>query len=321
MRAMRTWILLLSTALFVACAHAPPPRPAPPLIVAPDKVSELMQTPDAVPKLEPKSILGNPPFYRVAGRRYVVLASAQGFVERGMASWYGPDFHGNRTAIGEPYDMYAMTAAHKTLPIPCYARVTNLGNGKSVVVRINDRGPFVGNRIIDLSYTAALKLDMIRTGTALVQIETLAPSGPGPVAPPSPLVPTLPTPLTADGSGSAAPDAATASAAGAESAAAPLAAPSATATASAGTPPSGSAIQPVQPLFIQVGAYASGENARRTAQKLRAAGLTQVFTLLPATGQSLARVRIGPIADMQQFDMLIARLVKLGFTGSRLAQD
>ena len=99
--------------------------------------------------------LGNPPFYEVAGHRYVVLSSAAGYVERGVASWYGTEFHGLRTATGEPYDMFAMTAAHKTLPLPCYARVTNLSNGRSVVVRINDRGPFVANRIIDLSYTAA----------------------------------------------------------------------------------------------------------------------------------------------------------------------
>ena len=92
-----------------------------------------------------------------------------------MASWYGPDFHARPTSSGEPYDMYAMTAAHKTLPIPAYARVTNLSNGRSVVVRINDRGPFVANRIIDLSYTAAHKLDMRRAGTAFVEVEVITP--------------------------------------------------------------------------------------------------------------------------------------------------
>ena len=104
---------------------------------------------------------GNPPFYEVFGKRYYVLASSEGFVERGIASWYGPGFHAASTSLGEPYDMYAMTAAHKTLPIPAYAEVTNLRNGRKVVVRINDRGPFVGDRIIDLSYTAAAKLDML----------------------------------------------------------------------------------------------------------------------------------------------------------------
>jgi rare lipoprotein A len=133
--------------------------------------------PDAVPKYEPRSRRGNPPFYTVLGKRYAVLDSADGYVERGVASWYGPTFHGELTSMGESYDMYAMTAAHKTLPLPAYARVTNLSNGRSVVVRINDRGPFAKNRIIDLSYTAAAKLDMLRAGTALVEVRTLQPGG------------------------------------------------------------------------------------------------------------------------------------------------
>jgi rare lipoprotein A len=109
----------------------------------------------------------------VLGKRYVVLATADGYVERGVASWYGPTFHGENTSNGERYDMYGMTAAHKTLPLPTYARVTNLRNGRSVVVRINDRGPFVSNRLIDLSYTAAAKLDMLREGTTLVEVKAL----------------------------------------------------------------------------------------------------------------------------------------------------
>ena len=131
--------------------------------------------PDAVPRFEPRSGAGNPPFYEVQGQRYFVLASAAGYKERGVASWYGPGFHAERTSNGEPYDMYAMTAAHKTLPLPAYVRVTNLANGRSVVLRVNDRGPFVGNRIIDLSYTAAWKLDMLRAGTAFVEVEALVP--------------------------------------------------------------------------------------------------------------------------------------------------
>jgi rare lipoprotein A len=151
-------------------ARVPPPTPA----VPPD----LAAIPDAVPRAEPRSRNGNPPFYDVLGRRYAVLASAAGYVERGVASWYGPGFHGVSTSVGEPYDMYAMTAAHKTLPLPCYARVTNLLNGRSVVVRINDRGPFVANRIIDLSYTAAAKLDMLRAGTAMVEVRVVTPDDP-----------------------------------------------------------------------------------------------------------------------------------------------
>ena len=131
--------------------------------------------PDTVPRAEPRSRLGNPPVYEVFGQRYLVLPSARGYLARGVASWYGPDFHGERTSSGEPYDMYSMTAAHPALPLPAYARVTNLANGRSVVVRINDRGPFKANRIIDLSYAAALKLDMIRNGTTLVEVRGLEP--------------------------------------------------------------------------------------------------------------------------------------------------
>ncbi|HZC87367.1 MAG TPA: septal ring lytic transglycosylase RlpA family protein [Steroidobacteraceae bacterium] len=157
--------------------HREAPAPAPPPVV-PAAPPDLTAIPDAVPRAEPRSAHGNPPFYDVFGRRYYVLASADGYLERGVASWYGPTFHGGNTSSGEPYDMYAMTAAHKTVPLPCYARVTNLRNGKNVVVRINDRGPFVANRLIDLSYTAAARLDMLREGTTLVEVRVLSPSVP-----------------------------------------------------------------------------------------------------------------------------------------------
>jgi rare lipoprotein A len=151
--------------------------PAPPL--------DIQAVPDAVPRIEPRSALGNPPFYDEMGRRYYVLSTANGYLETGVASWYGPSFHEKSTSSGELYDMYGMTAAHKTLPLPTYARVTNLKNGRSVVVRINDRGPFIANRLIDLSYTAAAKLDMLREGTTLVEVRALAPERPEvlPVAP------------------------------------------------------------------------------------------------------------------------------------------
>jgi rare lipoprotein A len=152
--------------------RAPLPAPVPP---PPAGVESI---PDAVPRAEPRSAHGNPPFYDVLGRRYFVLGAADGYLERGVASWYGPTFHGGNTSSGELYDMYGMSAAHKTLPLPTYARVTNLRNGRSVVVRINDRGPFVANRLIDLSYTAATKLDMIREGTTLVEVRALTPGAP-----------------------------------------------------------------------------------------------------------------------------------------------
>ncbi|HVN45906.1 MAG TPA: septal ring lytic transglycosylase RlpA family protein [Steroidobacteraceae bacterium] len=174
-RCSLTALALLATTACSVTAHrpsAPAPAAPPPLPPAPAAV------PDAVPRAEPRSAHGNPPFYDVLGQRYYVRASADGYLERGVASWYGPTFHGGNTSSGEPYDMFGMTAAHKTLPLPCYARVTNLRNGRSVVVRINDRGPFVANRLIDLSYSAATKLDMIRDGTTLVEVRALTPSVP-----------------------------------------------------------------------------------------------------------------------------------------------
>jgi rare lipoprotein A len=171
---------------------APMPPPTSPVVTAPATAgsgralppsdAELLAVPDAVPRHEPRARLGNPAFYEVLGQRYTILADSSGYLERGVASWYGRDFHGERTSTGEPYDMYSMTAAHRTLPLPAYARVTNLRNGRSIVVRINDRGPFKSNRIIDLSYAAALRLDMVRDGTTLVEVRALTPDG----APPPP---------------------------------------------------------------------------------------------------------------------------------------
>jgi rare lipoprotein A (peptidoglycan hydrolase)/cell division protein FtsN len=136
------------------------------------------EIPDAVPRLEPKSKYGNMETYVVRGRRYYTKDSSKGHVERGLASWYGPYFHRRKTSSGERYDMYSMTAAHKTLPLPTYARVTNMENGRSAVVKINDRGPFHDPRIIDLSYAAATKLGVVRKGTALVEVRAIDPSRP-----------------------------------------------------------------------------------------------------------------------------------------------
>ena len=137
--------------------------------------ANLASIPDAVPRSEPLHKYANRP-YEVFGRKYVPLAAVQPFTQRGTASWYGKKFHGQKTSSGETYDMYKMTAAHPTLPIPSYARVTNLANRKSVVVRINDRGPFHTDRIIDLSYAAAYKLGYTGAGSARVEIEAIVPS-------------------------------------------------------------------------------------------------------------------------------------------------
>ena len=162
---------LLLCAAISACSTAPEKKYA----VPKRSPAELAKIPDAVPRVEPKSELGNMKTYEVFGKRYFVLDSSDGFTQKGIASWYGPNFHGKKTSSGEIYDMYAMTAAHKTLPLPTYLEVKNLENGRKILVRVNDRGPFHDNRVVDLSYTAAIKLDMIAKGTALVETRAINP--------------------------------------------------------------------------------------------------------------------------------------------------
>jgi len=276
-----------------ACATAPqssaPPAPAPAPVapnqtphppVAPESV------PDAVPRVEPRSRYGNPPFYEVFGKRYYVMPSSVGYVERGVASWYGPGFHEIRTSTGEPYDMYGMTAAHKTLPLPAYVRVTNLSNGRSIVVRVNDRGPFVGNRIIDLSYTAAAKLDMLRNGTAFVEVRALDPTQPN----------------------------------GGEGPTTLAQAPAATQAPTTLQPAVASA--PDRALYIQAGAFSDPANAERLAAKLRGGGYDKVFVREDSlAGRTLYRVRIGPVPDVAEFDRLIAALDQIGIKDAHLALD
>lgn len=139
---------------------------------------DVARIPDAVPKPEPLSKYGNPTSYVADGHRYYVMKSAYGYDERGIASWYGMKFYKVRTSSGETYDLAAMTAAHRTLPLPTYVEVTNLTNGRHVVVKVNDRGPFAANRIIDLSYVAAVKLGVTAHGTALVEVRALDPRHP-----------------------------------------------------------------------------------------------------------------------------------------------
>jgi len=157
------------------CANCPTPDKD--FAPTPDEVpGGIEDTPDAVPIDEPRSRYGNPQTYDALGQQYRVMPSVpKGYRETGRASWYGKKFHGRRTANGEVYDMFQMTAAHKTLPLPSYARVTNVDNGRSVVVRINDRGPFHPGRIVDLSYAAAAKLDLLHHGSAKVELEVLTP--------------------------------------------------------------------------------------------------------------------------------------------------
>ena len=254
----------------------------------PQPPADVFSIPDAVPKPEPRSKRGNPPFYEVFGKRYYVLASSEGHVERGTASWYGPGFHSASTSMGEPYDMYAMTAAHKTLPLPAYAEVTNLRNGRKVVVRINDRGPFVGDRIIDLSYTAAARLDMLLQGTAPVEVRVITPSPGGGSATPQrlPAAPVVAAPP-------------------------PVTVVNAPAVKSAGG----------SPMFIQAGVFADHENARRRVEVLLAAGFELASLDEIAGARTLHRVRVGPFASVEEFDLNMKRLRELGINDARLLTD
>ena len=143
---------------------------------------------EPTPKAEPRARYGNNPNYSVLGKDYHVVTDSRGYVERGIASWYGNKFHGYMTSSLEPYDMYQFSAAHKTLPLPTYARVTNLDNGKSVVVRVNDRGPFHENRLIDLSYAAAVRIGIWPKGTGLVEVRAIDPAHPDATPAPAPKI-------------------------------------------------------------------------------------------------------------------------------------
>jgi rare lipoprotein A len=250
----------------------------------------------------PRSDRGNPPFYDVLGKRYYVLPTSDGYRARGVASWYGRDFHGLSTSSGETYNMNAMTAAHTTLPIPTWVEVTNLENGKRVVVKVNDRGPFVDHRLIDLSYAAALQLDMVRNGTARVEVRALEGPGSAPVlttasapapqpAPPAPEVVASPAEIVLVSSADAAETSA------------------AQAPAASGPPE----------LFAQVGAFGDGANAARLVERLRVNGFQNAFVVSEADARrTLHRVRLGPLRDDREFDQIRARLRSLGFGESQL---
>jgi rare lipoprotein A len=293
--------LVLAAFVLSGCSvsRRPPAQPARTTIPSGSNVPapppDVLSIPDAVPRAEPRGTRGNPPFYEVFGKRYHVMASSEGWVERGLASWYGPGFHSASTSLGEPYDMYAMTAAHKTLPIPCYAEVTNTRNGRKVVVRINDRGPFVGDRIIDLSYTAAAKLDMLLQGTAPVEVRVISPAegssrpGAGAALPPStPVAPPVQTQAAS--------------------------VPPVTVVNAPATKPPG-----VTAMFIQAGVFSDHENARRRVEVLLAAGI-ELASLqeVSRSDRALQRVRIGPFATVEEFDLNMKRLKALGITDARL---
>lgn len=246
--------------------------------------------PDAQPRAEPLHRFANRP-YSVLGQDFVPHQELKPYKARGIGSWYGRKFHGQKTSIGEVYDMFAMTAAHPTLPLPSYARVTNLANGKSVVVRVNDRGPFLHGRVIDLSYAAAWKLGYIAAGSAQVEVESILP-GDAPMEAPREgtqlaLAPMKPAP--ASDAGAADPIAALASAAPAEAPPLP-------------------AVQELRGTFLQLGAFGSLENA----ESFRARLLKQLDwvreTVHIHARDGMYRLHLGPYGDAREAGRVAERI-------------
>ena len=274
-------LLLLMLAL-AACGVRAPVDSAPPSGSAVPRLP-----PDPTPRPEVRSRYGNGPVYEVHGKRYEVMPSSHGYQARGVASWYGRKFHGRPTASREPYDMYAMTAAHKSLPLPTYVEVRNLRNNRRVVVRVNDRGPFVDNRIIDLSYSAAVKLDMVRDGTSMVEVTAISFDGPQGFDGPQATTAREPVP-------------------GAK-VVTPRAAPA----------------EGREPLiYVQVGAFGDRSNAARRYRLLKDNGIDTAFVHEDgAAAPSLYRVRIGPIADVDHYDRVVDELSRIGIADTHLVTD
>jgi rare lipoprotein A len=263
-------LLLPALVMLVGCASSPSATPASPNAGryqisqdrAPTRVLKASEVRDVVPTAINRTMAGNRSPYEVLGKRYRVMSSEEGYFERGVASWYGEKFHGHKTSNGEIFDMYEVSAAHKSLPIPSFLKVTNLDNNRSIVVRVNDRGPFHGDRIIDLSYAAAVKLDYADRGTARVELEAIVVKGDAPrerIEQPQ---------LARVGGGK------------------------------------------IANQYLQVGAYSMRGSAQEVAKQLQ--GLTRqpvrIEEVRSSQGQTLHRVRIGPLSDLTEVDMLKARV-------------
>ena len=290
--ASRCIVCCSAATLLLACGSNTVRDGAPPRKLNPNEIQ------DAVPKREPITGAGNKSPYTVLGQTYVLLPSSKGYRSTGIASWYGTKFHGQSTSNGDKYDLYEMTAAHKTLPIPTYVLVTNLENGKQAIVRVNDRGPFVSNRIIDLSYAAAVKLGYADKGTAFVEVAAIdvdnwpprgTPDAPPAVTPPlAPVVPLrqsvspapLPQePVVAPTSVTPQPDAAPAANAGGAQ------------------------------FFVQAGAFSdrrAAETLRARLAKVQGAAVTVQPT---AAAPILYRVRIGPLQNRADAEQLRNQLI------------
>lgn len=254
----------------------------------PQEPPDVSRVPDAVPRREPPSRAGNRSTYQVWGKTYHVLPDSRGYAREGTASWYGEKFHGYATSNGEIYDMYKMSAAHRSLPLPTYARVTNLDNGRSVIVRINDRGPFHSEREVDLSYAAAARLDILDNGTGRVRVEAID----------------VERWLAENARGAAVP--ARASVAPARSAEPTRQA--APASRAAASPAPSAADQ--GPVYLQIAALGSADNAEALKHRLEDE-LARPVRVDSRTG--MHRVQVGPLADAGQVEPVRAALRRAGF--------
>ncbi|PMR76936.1 septal ring lytic transglycosylase RlpA family protein [Billgrantia endophytica] len=270
----------------------------------PEDPPDVSEIPDAVPRVEAPSRGGNRPTYEVWGKTYQVLPDARGYARQGTASWYGEKFHGYATSNGEIYDMYKMSAAHRSLPLPTYARVTSLDNGQSVIVRVNDRGPFHNDREIDLSYAAAARLDILDHGTGRVKVEAIDPeqwlaengrndsnrSAPSMVQSP---------PAAASQATMAEParEASTESANG---------------LAQGGPEPSRGTAEPAEPgqIYLQIAALGSGDSARALKARLQNE-LSHPVRVADSPG--MYRVQVGPLSSAAQVEPARDELRRAGF--------
>jgi rare lipoprotein A len=309
----------------------------------PDYVPDVDSIPEPEVTNEPRSQVGNRPSYAVLGKTYKVMDNPKGYVERGTASYYGQKFHGRRTSNLEVYDMYAFTAAHKTLPLPSFARVTNLDNGKSVVVRVNDRGPFHEGRVIDLSYAAAVKLGITQRGTGKVEVRALTPGEEAPTyasapaaPPPAPAKPpsamdrlVAAIPVAAANAAEPPPGMLPPGVRIATGKPTPLSANAgkfagAFAAAQAATP-SAVAVPAVEVggdnVVFQVASFTARENADRALSRLRQAGIDAAqISDASANGQTVWRLRVGPLQATQATE-LAARIAGLGFGQPQRVRD
>jgi len=260
--------------------------------------ADIDRIPDAVPRAEPLSASGNNP-YVVFGHRYVPLATADGYRARGTASWYGRKFHGRRTSNGEHYDMYAMSAAHKTLPLPSYVKVRNLDNGREVIVRVNDRGPFLHNRLIDLSYAAANRLGVVKTGTARVEVTAV---GPGQRS----------NSTVAIGTVDESEEKVVAKPLPARNRLSPIS----RAEADTGKP------QNTGGVYLQVGSFGVWDNAIKLRDRLEQANIRPAkIATVNVNNKRYFRVRVGPIDNLGEAERINNEVQKLGIHDGRVVID